>query len=50
MGLASGSTIAHYEILTPLGKGGMDEVYRARDTKLKREVAVKIVPENFASR
>jgi Tol biopolymer transport system component/predicted Ser/Thr protein kinase len=48
MPLASGDRLGNYEILAPLGKGGMGEVYRAKDTKLDREVAIKIVPESFA--
>ena len=43
-----GRHIATYEILAPLGVGGMGEVYRARDTKLNREVAMKVLPEVFA--
>ena len=37
-----------YEILAPLGKGGMGEVYRAKDTKLDREVAIKVLPDSLA--
>ena len=44
-----GKTLAHYEVLEPLGKGGMGEVYLARDTKLDREVAIKVLPEDFAT-
>src|SRR5437870_8841715 len=48
MSITPGTRIGSYEITTPLGKGGMGEVYRARDMKLKREVAIKILPDEFS--
>jgi serine/threonine protein kinase/Tol biopolymer transport system component len=49
MSLASGTRLGPYEILAPLGAGGMGEVYRARDTRLDRTVAVKILPSHLSS-
>jgi Tol biopolymer transport system component len=47
MALAVGTRLGAYEIIAPIGAGGMGEVYRARDTKLKRDVAIKVLPETF---
>src|SRR5205809_6157855 len=49
MALTSGTRLGPYEIVSPLGAGGMGEVYRARDTRLDREVAVKVLPANLSS-
>jgi len=48
--LSEGSRLGHYEILEPIGAGGMGEVYRARDPRVGREVAVKISAEHFSER
>src|SRR5580700_2380950 len=45
MSLTSGARLGPYEIVAPLGAGGMGEVFRARDTRLKREVAIKVLPQ-----
>src|SRR5207253_5689273 len=48
MAITIGTQLGYHEIMALLGKGGMGEVYRARDTKLKREVAIKILPDEFS--
>src|SRR4249919_3243342 len=47
--IAQGTRLGPYEIQSQLGAGGMGEVYRARDSKLKRDVAIKVLPQAFAS-
>src|SRR5215471_1672865 len=48
MALATGSKLGPYEIVAPLGAGGMGEVYKARDTRLERTVAIKVLPERLS--
>ena len=49
MALTAGNRLGPYEVLAPLGAGGMGEVYRARDTRLDRTVAIKVLAESIAS-
>ncbi len=46
--LEPGTRLGPYEVLAPLGAGGMGEVYRARDTRLGREVAIKVLPQHLS--
>src|SRR5712691_3401447 len=49
MTIATGTRLGPYEILSPLGAGGMGEVYRARDTRLDRTVAIKVLPDHLST-
>src|SRR4051794_21350964 len=48
MSLSAGTRVGSYEVLSVIGAGGMGEVYRSRDTKLHRDVALKVLPDAFA--
>src|ERR1700692_450102 len=48
MALTSGTTLGPYEVVSALGAGGMGEVYRSRDTRLDREVAIKVLPSHLS--
>jgi serine/threonine-protein kinase len=50
MALAAGDKLGPYEIIAPIGAGGMGEVYRARDSRLGRQVAIKVARERFSDR
>src|SRR6202521_2536801 len=49
MTIAAGTRLGSYEVVAQIGAGGMGEVYRARDTKLGRDVAIKVLPANFVN-
>ena len=49
MTISNGSRLGPYEVLAPLGKGGMGEVYKAKDTRLERTVAIKVLPQHLSS-
>src|SRR6201997_646588 len=49
MTIAPGTRLGPYEVLAPLGAGGVGEVYRARDERLKRDVAIKVLPASFST-
>src|SRR5687768_17140772 len=49
MPITAGTRLSHFEIISPLGKGGMGEVYRARDLRLGRSVAIKLLPASLST-